>query len=152
VDAISKTVFERRFPSRSEDLARVSGEASRFLEDAGIGGQEGYVANLAIEELATNILKYGYDDAAVHEILLRLELQPGTLRLVLEDDGHPFNPLDFPEPNIHLPAEQRMPGGLGIHLVRKMADRLDYQRCDGRNRVTVDIKLNSAPPGASPSS
>ena len=120
-------------------------EVNRFLEAAGIGGQAAYVANLALEELATNILKYGYDDAAVHEIRLRVEIQPPVVRLILEDDGHPFNPLDLPEPDVHLPLEARPPGGLGLHLVRKLAERLAYERRDGRNRVTVEIRSGNEP-------
>lgn len=132
--------FERRFPNRLDDLARVTTEAIQFLEAAGIGAQAVYVANLAIEELATNVLKYGYDDQALHEILLRLELCPERVRMVLEDDGHPFNPLEAPEPDVHLPAEQRGPGGLGIHLVRKLAEQVTYERCAGQNRTTLTIR------------
>lgn len=132
--------FERRFPSRLADLERVTAEAIQFLETAGIGSEAVYLANLAIEEMATNILKYGYDDQALHEILLRLELSSERVRLVLEDDGHPFNPLDAPEPDLHLPAEQREPGGLGIHLVRKLAEHVSYERYANRNRITVTIR------------
>ena len=135
--------MEWRFLSRLDELNRVGVEAGRHLEAAGVGGRAAYVANLVIEELATNILKYGYDDSAVHEILLRVEVQPGALRLVLEDDGHPFNPLESPEPEVHLPPEERLPGGLGIHLVRKLADRVEYERAEGRNRVTVEIEVKA---------
>ena len=132
-------VFERRFANRHDDLSRVTEEAVRFIEERGVGGHVVYVANLAIEEMVTNILKYGYDDTAVHEILLRLEIHPGALRLVIEDDGHEFNPVAAPEPNVNEPVEQRIPGGLGIHLVRKLVEQMDYERCDGRNRLTIRI-------------
>jgi len=133
-------VFERRFHNQLGELSRVGEEAARFLEERGVGAQAAYAANLAIEELATNILKYGYDDTAVHEILLRLELRPGAVVLVLEDDGHEFNPLTAPEPDVNLPAEERVPGGLGIHLVRKLARQMNYERRAGRNRLTVWIQ------------
>jgi anti-sigma regulatory factor (Ser/Thr protein kinase) len=142
---MSQSVFERRFANRLDDLSRVSMETSQFLDAAGVSGQTAYVANLAIEEMATNILKYGYDDKAEHEILLRLELGPEVLSLLLEDDGHEFDPLKAPEPNLDLPVEDRMPGGLGIHLIRKMAHRVEYERRNGRNRLTVLIKLAAAP-------
>jgi anti-sigma regulatory factor (Ser/Thr protein kinase) len=132
-------IFERCFNSHLADLSRVTQEAAQFLKDSGVPGQTVYFANLAIEEMATNILKYGYDDKAVHEIMLRLQIHPGTLVLVLEDDGHPFNPLEAPEPDVSLPAEQRLPGGLGIHLVRKLVEQMNYERCGGRNRLTVKI-------------
>ncbi len=133
-------VFERHFPNRLDELSRVTEEAVRFVEERGVDGRAVYVVNLAIEEMVTNILKYGYDDSSVHEILLRLEVQPGAVRLVLEDDGHEFNPVTAPEPDVSQSAEDREPGGLGIHLVRKLVERMDYERSGGRNRLTVRIR------------
>ena len=78
-------VFERRFSNCLADLGRATQEAVQFLEDRGVAGQAVYVANLAIEEMATNVLKYGYDDQAVHELRLRLQIHPGTL--VLDESG-----------------------------------------------------------------
>jgi len=121
-------------------LSCVTEEAVRFIEERGVDGRVVYVANLAIEEMGTNILKYGYDDTAVHEILLRLEIHPEALLLVLEDDGHEFNPVKAPEPDVNQLAEQRVPGGLGIHLIRKLAEQMSYERCDGRNRLSVRIR------------
>jgi anti-sigma regulatory factor (Ser/Thr protein kinase) len=133
-------IFEQRFHNQVDDLKRVTETAVRFLEEHGVGARAIYAANLAIEEMGSNILKYGYDHPAVHEILLRLELHPGTVLVVLEDDGHEFNPLEAPPPDIRLPADQRAPGGLGIHLVRKLAAQMNYERCGGRNRLTVEIQ------------
>ena len=133
-------VFERRFPNQLADLNRVTEQAVSFIEERGGTPGAVYLVNLSIEELGTNILKYAYDDTAVHEILLRLELHPETLLLLLEDDGHEFNPLAAPDPDINLPAEQRTPGGLGIHLIRKLAAQMTYERCGGRNRLTLKLQ------------
>lgn len=135
------TLFERRFADASEDLSRVTLEAVRFLEDSKVGGHPAYVANLAIEELGTNILKYGYDDLSVHQILLQIVIDSGELRVILEDDGHPFNPLEVAVPDLQAPLEERSPGGLGLYMIRKMADHIDYERVDGRNRITVRIRI-----------
>ncbi len=132
-------IFERRFPNQLDELSRVTEEAVQFIEERGVNRRAVYLAQLAIEEMASNILKYGYDDSSIHEILLRLEIHPGTLLLILEDDGHEFNPLAAPEPDVNLPAEERVPGGLGIHLIRKMAGQMHYARCGGRNRLTINI-------------
>jgi serine/threonine-protein kinase RsbW len=133
------TVFERRFPNAPDELNRVTMEAVGFVESSGIEPQAVYMTNLAIEEMTTNILKYGYDDSAAHEILLRLEVKPDLLVMTLEDDGHPFNPLDVPEPDVNQAEEDRIPGGLGIFLVRKLARRMDYERRENRNRLVIEI-------------
>jgi len=132
--------FERRFQNSLADLGQVTEETVRFIEANGIRGEAVYAANLAIEEMVTNILNYGYDDTMAHEILLRVEVLPQRLLLMIEDDGHEFNPLNAPEPDVNLPIERRTPGGLGIHLVRKLADEMRYERRDGRNRLTIAIR------------
>lgn len=133
--------FERRFPNELNRLIQVIEEAVGFLETRRVSSSAINLAHLAIEEMATNILKYGYDDNGVHEILLLLRIEPGVLLIELQDDGHEFNPLEAPEPDLTLPIEQREPGGLGIHLVRKMAAKVDYQRCAGQNRLTIKIPV-----------
>lgn len=132
--------FERRFKNSLADLGRAMEEAVHFIEANGIRSESIYAANLAIEEMVTNTLKFGYDDASPHDILLRVEIQPERLLLVIEDDGHEFNPLTAPVPDVNLRADQRRPGGLGIHLVRKFAEEMSYERRDGRNRLTIAIR------------
>ena len=126
------------------DFAELSAAAeatTRFLEDHQAGPEVVFAANLAIEELVTNIIKYGYDDSANHEITVHLELADGILSINIRDDGHEFNPFDQPEPDTSLPAEERDIGGLGIHFVRNLLDTCSYVRRDGENLVTVTKAL-----------
>jgi anti-sigma regulatory factor (Ser/Thr protein kinase) len=90
-----------------------------------------------LEELVTNCIKYGYDDSAQHVIQVSVQLSESGMILVVEDDGHPFNPLEQAGPDTTLPMEKRPIGGLGIHMLRKMSDRMVYAREGGRNRVTL---------------
>jgi hypothetical protein len=53
------------------------------------------------------------------------------------DDGRPFNPLELTPPDTNLPVEDRPIGGLGIHLLRKLSDRMEYARIEGKNRLTL---------------
>src|SRR5262249_28810174 len=111
--------------------------ASRWLAGHHAPSDADYFANLTIEELVTNCIKYGYDDAEEHIIEVELKLSAGELVVTVTDDGHPFNPLELPEPDTNLPMEERLSGGLGIHLLRKMSDRMDYARADGKNRLIL---------------
>ena len=63
--------------------------------------------------------------------------------LTVTDDGHPFDPREVPEPDIQLPVEERPVGGLGIHLLRKMSDRMEYGREGGRNRLCLRKSLGA---------
>lgn len=117
-----------------DELPAVAEKVTAFLQ-AHAADEADFAANLAIEELVTNIVKYGYDDAAEHRIVIRLELKMDALHLEIEDDGHAFNPFTLPEPDTTLPAEAREIGGLGIHFVRKLLDHHGYRRENGRNLV-----------------
>ena len=90
-------------------------------------------ADLALEEHLTNVMAYAYEDAAPHEILVRLTIESGRMQIEVEDDGRPFNPLTRPPVDTSAPLEERPIGGLGIHLIRRFMDEVDYRREAGRN-------------------
>ncbi len=119
--------------------------ASRWLEDRNAPPEVHYLANLAVEELVTNCIKYGYEDSGKHMIEVKLQISANELALTVTDDGRPFNPLELPEPDIHLPIEDRPIGGLGIYLLRRMSDHMDYVRAAGRNSVTLRKSMGNSP-------
>lgn len=88
-----------------------------------------------LEEIVTNTINYGYDDARKHEIIVRLEVTENSLNIEICDDGREFNPFNEPEPNVSLRSHEPQVGGLGIHFVRKMLDICAYDRREGRNIV-----------------
>ena len=98
---------------------------------------------LALEELITNIIKYGYDDSGIHEIDGKLIFRNGTVEVVLRDDGHPFNPWRDAVKTALAPtlSEQEI-GGLGVYLVRQLAHDLSYRRAYGCNIVKFRIGEN----------
>jgi len=99
------------------------------------------VAHLGVEELVSNCIKYAFDDDRAREIAVSVSIADGRLLAQVIDDGQPFDPNHAPTPDLSLPLEQRPIGGLGLHLVRTMADRMTYERRDGLNRVTIEKAL-----------
>jgi serine/threonine-protein kinase RsbW len=97
--------------------------------------------NLALDEILTNVISYGYDDPHEHQITVRLSLVHGELTAEVEDDGCPFNPLEFPAVNTEKPVAERSIGGLGIHLVRKLMDKLEYKRQRTGNLLVMRKKI-----------
>jgi sigma-B regulation protein RsbU (phosphoserine phosphatase) len=96
--------------------------------------------NLALEEILTNVISYAYADSREHEITVRLSAGRGEIRAEVEDDGQPFNPLKTPEPDMTQLIEERRVGGLGIHLVRKLMDGLEYRRQEHHNVLVMRKK------------
>ena len=99
--------------------------------------------NLALEEVITNIILYGFDAGTQHQIRVDVRLEDAQLTTRLEDDGRAFDPLAVPEPDLDVPLEERKVGGLGILLVRRLMDEVTYSRQDGRN-VLVMIKRTTS--------
>ena len=112
---------------------------SEFLVSQSAGPQALYQAQLAAEEMGVNIIKYAYDDQLEHRITFRVECRPDSFCLRILDDGRPFDVRQVPEPDLEQSLEERQPGGWGISLVRRLVRRLDYERRDGMNVVTVEI-------------
>ncbi len=127
------------------EITRGAAEVSRWLKTRNAPASAEYLAVLAIEEQATNCIKYGYDDAAEHVIEIELSLSGEEMVLTVTDDGHPFNPLNAPPPDTGSPIEDRPVGGLGIHLLRGLSDRIQYERLGDRNRLAIH-KAIAGPP------
>jgi sigma-B regulation protein RsbU (phosphoserine phosphatase) len=112
-------------------------ELDAFLEAQDAAPTLRYAVRLALEELAVNTVKYGYDDQDCHVIEATVTLDaPATL--TIRDDGHPFDPLnDAPLPPLDAPIEERPIGGLGLHLLRTMGLAMDYRREAGYNVLHI---------------
>jgi len=93
--------------------------------------------NLGLDELFTNIISYGFEDESEHQIKFSLAKAEETLVVQVEDDGMPFNPLAAAGPEAARDLDSLDIGGLGIHLVKKMMDDIDYQREEGKNKLIL---------------
>jgi anti-sigma regulatory factor (Ser/Thr protein kinase) len=98
---------------------------------------------LVVEEVFVNIASYAYTDAAGEaEVTVKVSDDGGYAELSFSDSGIPFDPLSVPAPDITLPSEKRKIGGLGIFLLREMAEDVRYRNEDGRNILSFKMKLS----------
>jgi serine/threonine-protein kinase RsbW len=100
--------------------------------------------NLALDELLTNTMSYGFDSAGSRRIAITLRIDDGIVAVEVLDGGTPYDPFARPDPDVTQPIEKRPIGGLGVFFVRKLMDRVDYERVNGQNRVTL-VKNTNAP-------
>jgi sigma-B regulation protein RsbU (phosphoserine phosphatase) len=94
----------------------------------------------AVEEIFVNIAHYAYGEdggKVTVECWSGPSPQGITLTFVFSDRGRAFNPLEYAEPDINLPLEEREPGGLGLLIVKKTMDTIQYDRENGTNRLTL---------------
>jgi anti-sigma regulatory factor (Ser/Thr protein kinase) len=133
----------------ANDIAALSPASERlraFLEEVGAPGEAAFLADLVVEELVSNTIKYGYEDAgAPHCAHVGVLYEDGLLTIEVRDAGRPFDPLEADAPDFSLPAEERPIGGLGIHLVRQMTDELRYERRGHENVVVATKRFGGGP-------
>ena len=108
-----------------------------FGESLGLSQETIFKINLALEELVSNIISYGYTDDDEHWIKIAISLENRFLVISLEDDGMPFNPAEATEPDCGCPVEDREIGNLGIHLCKQFMDDLIYERRGNKNIVIL---------------
>jgi anti-sigma regulatory factor (Ser/Thr protein kinase) len=126
------------------EIARLARIVNDFAQRHQIEAQTTRNMNLALDEILTNIISYGYDAGGEHRIIARFSLERGNWTVEVEDDGKPFNPLDAREPDTNQSLEERRIGGLGIHLVRKNVDELEYRRQKDKNILVMKLKVKGA--------
>src|SRR5215510_709673 len=121
-------------PASLDSLQTIASAVLAAADAAGLGRLAGYRLRLAVDEFVTNIIFHGYAGAA-GTVDVRIEMDDRTLCVILEDTGAFFDPSQVPPPDdLHLPAEQRRIGGLGIYLALEGVDDFVYERVGDRNR------------------
>ncbi len=125
------------------ELARIAAEIETYGESHGWPTKWIMNLNLALDELITNIVSYGYRDDDEHEIQITLTSRNGELVAVLEDDGIAFNPFtQAREPDLDASVEDRRIGGLGVYFAKTLMDDTAYERVADRNRITLLLRSN----------
>ncbi len=124
------------------ELKRMSDAVSAWCRGNNISSAAEFHVNLALDEIISNVIRYGWKDLGEHQLNVRLSLLNDEVTVEVEDDATPFNPLEVPVPDLNRPLEERTVGGLGIHLVRQVMDGLEYQRLDGKNLLVMKKKIS----------
>ena len=116
-----------------EALPLIAQYLDERLSAAEVFGRLAKRAHIAADEICSNIVRYSGADTAQ----VSVERRMGGIALVFRDNGAPFDPTAAPDADTALAAEERGIGGLGIHMVRKMAAEMSYRRTESENVLTV---------------
>ena len=135
------STVETSILNKIRDLARMPEVVAQLAEEQGLSEDVVFGMNVALDEMLSNIIKYGYTDDAIHEIRIRLSVADRMLIAEIEDDGQPFDPCAAAPVDVDAPMEERKVGGLGIHIVRQLMAEVGYARVDGRNRLVMKMLL-----------
>ena len=136
----SEDVNERIFPAEVDALNDVMTFVEGELEKADCPASAAMQITVAVEELFVNIAHYAYP-GETGSMKLGVDITDGVATLRFVDYGIPFDPLQKTDPDVTLDAESRNIGGLGIFMVKKSMDDVQYERKDNQNILTLKKKI-----------
>ena len=143
---MAKRKVSFKLKSNLSELDALCQKLEKFGQSMGLSKKCIFEANLALDELFTNIISYGFDDKNEHTIRITISLQNDELVFNIEDDGRPFNPTQAETPNLECSIEECRIGGLGIHLAKNLMDEVCYQRCKEKNILTLKKNIKETEP------
>ncbi len=128
--------------SSLDSLGEISDFVVSAAREAGLDDQAVWEVQLAVDEAATNIILHAYGGHEEGPITVQVDVKDGEFIICLHDRGKPFDPATVPAPDLHSPIEERKTGGLGLYLMRKLMDRVDFHFDNGGyNLVTMAKRL-----------
>ncbi len=147
MDAESRLkLAEQTFPGQLNQLARIGEFVAEAARQMDMDDRDIFAIQMAVDEAATNVMLHGYDE---DKGSLRVTCWQRADDFVVEirDRGRPFDPNAVPEPDLYSPLEERREGGLGIYLMRRMMDQVDFSR-EGDVNVVCMVRHRTPTAGA----
>ena len=133
---------ERIFAAKKENIEGMLSFVEEALEKTDCSIKMQTALCVAMEEAFVNVADYAYPEGEGDaKISVDISPETGTAVFCISDKGIAFNPLKKADPELTVPAEQREIGGLGIFIIKKTMDSVEYSRENGENRLIMTKKL-----------
>ena len=123
--------------NKIEEIARMSEFLEEISQEYNLSMENSFNINLAIEEAVTNVIMYAYPKEEEHELELSVKHVDNRLIFKITDSGKEFDPTVMPDADVTLSLEERPIGGLGIFLIRKIMNTVQYNRIEDKNVLTM---------------
>jgi sigma-B regulation protein RsbU (phosphoserine phosphatase) len=127
-------------PDEMLQLPGLLSEVDAALRAAGLSTEVSHDVQLMLEELVCNAVDYGTLPDLPLDIQVQLALAPGQATLEFRDQGQPYNPLEQPAPDLDADIADRPIGGLGVHLIRELAESVHYLREEPCNILRIALR------------
>ncbi len=138
---MSKNTFSFTLSNDLSELDTLREKVEKFGTLFGIPDKTIFEINLIVDELFSNIVSCGFRDNGTHWININISRRDGAITIRVEDDGVPFNPKSSQKPDLECPMEERRIGGLGIHLVTELSDKISYYREGDKNILILEKNI-----------
>jgi anti-sigma regulatory factor (Ser/Thr protein kinase) len=138
-------MIEKNFPARADQLEAVQSFIADQIKSYPHSRRVDFQICVAVEEIFINIASYAYRSGE-GEAVVRCGVKRHPLRVLIQflDSGEPFNPLLKKDADIKLSAREREIGGLGILMVKKTMDSVEYRYENGQNILTIQKTIEKS--------
>ncbi|HTP78852.1 MAG TPA: ATP-binding protein [Bacteroidota bacterium] len=130
----------RSFKRSIQSLPSVFEFLGEFIDKERLSEGDAFTLRFASEELFTNLVKYNPESPSDIALSVTRDGSSAILRIV-DQQAQAFDPTKRPELDLNKKLEERRPGGLGIHLVKRMIDKIEYQHVDNKSIYTLTQHL-----------
>jgi serine/threonine-protein kinase RsbW len=125
------------FPARFEYLDEIREFVAGVAQKGGFGEKDVYSLQLAADEAASNIIEHAYEGVSDGFLEIDCEMRSDAIVIIMRDEGKPFDPSSVKQPNVKADLSERQIGGLGIYLMRKIMDDVQYESKGRTNTLTM---------------
>ncbi len=134
--------MKKTYTAELKNLDAILGDTSAFFSACGAASDQIYAANLAVDEIFTNIVNYGYGENPEKTVEFKFERTrlrgKSAISIEVSDSARAFNPLEEVDgPDLKSNIDKRTVGGLGVFFLKKSMDEVSYKRAKGRNVLSM---------------
>lgn len=141
--------FELRIPTRTEYLELIRDFVSKVAGKAGMGRELADELELAVDEACANVMLHAHHLDSSKQIRVLVGLQGTKLMVRVTDEGERFDPTRVPQPDLEQHLSEHRVGGLGIYLIRRLMDEVQYALdAEGRNELCMVKYLSGSREGS----
>ncbi|HKK25475.1 MAG TPA: ATP-binding protein [Gracilimonas sp.] len=121
----------------TEHLAEVRDFVASHAENIGLNQKMISEIRLAVDEAYTNIIKHAYSNNSTEKVNIEIGSDDDQLWITLIDSGKSFDPRSYREPDLMKRIKEKKRGGMGVYLIRKVMDQVQYNRKGESNEIRM---------------
>ncbi len=137
-------VISQSFSSQTQRLHEVREYIAAAAREFGFSDEEVANITIAVDEACTNIIKHAYQFAPDKRIDISVTRDESSFTVSISDDGHSFDPGSIKTPDLKQHLAQYRRGGLGVYLMKKLMDKVEYSFAPNRRNQVSLTKFRSA--------
>jgi len=134
--------FKLRVTSEMKNLAAISDLIAAFAQELSLDTDDAFAVQMAVDEACANVIEHAYDGRPDGMVTLACWLANDEVHVVIRDQGRPFDPHAVPRPDMAAPLESRQEGALGLYLMERLMDVVQFEFDPAKgNKLTMKKKV-----------